>query len=202
MKLFKLSILYILLLLTFTTKAVASEEPAFGSCLNPQGEIVASYGNGTHGVPGRDNSYTGTDNVYSIGNGNYAQCLCPDGGNGIQTNWLKVSADEQDKIKVYQSQGWIYIPDGSAWGLSADPYLAMNSEFACNPQIGGGQGDGRSDGLSDGRSDGRSSGSSTPSTGVLGLATTGNTLFIWSVLLTGTILLSAGIIVSKKNKTA
>lgn len=204
---------------TSVTPAFAVTSPDFPSCANPQGTVKVSYDSGTHGVPGDGATYTGRDVVYSLSDNSLTQCLCTDQGQGIQTNWWKVSSISSDQVSILKSQGWILVPDGAAWGLDNGPYLAQNSPFTCPAQSGGAGGgqmlggaatgaagdglsDGRSDGLSDGRSDGLGGGQVLGvSTGVLGLASTGNIVFILSVLLSGIAALSVGILLShKKNK--
>ncbi|MEK7518225.1 MAG: hypothetical protein AAB583_06810 [Patescibacteria group bacterium] len=182
------------LIIVNTPKAFAVDVPDFPLCSNPRGDIVASYDNGIHGVVGDTAQYTGKDTVYSINENQLVQCLCTNDGRGIQTNWWKASSLTEDQIDILESEGWILVADGSAWGLVASPYLAKNSDFSCNITAnnagGSGGGDGRSDGKSDGRSDGRSDGMG----GVLGLATTGNYVFILGVVLTGLFFLSTGLL--------
>lgn len=192
------SILIVLLLSVFAKNAYAVTPPTFPVCSNPQGALIASYDSGTHGVPGNSSTFTGKDSVYSLSGDTLLQCLCVDNGQGIQTNWWKVSSLTADEIAVLVSQGWTQIPDGASWGLDAAPYLAKNINFSCS---GGGNNGGPGDGLSDGRSDGRGGAVLGASIGdVLGLASTGNTLFILSVLLTGLIMLSLGAIPNIKRK--
>jgi len=208
--LFLHTLLIVLLLSAFVKPAYAVTTPTFPSCVNPQGEVTVSYADGVHGVPGDSTTYTGKDAVYALDAATLTQCLCTVNGSGIQTNWWKVSSLTRDEKNILINQGWILIPDGSAWGLEAVPYLAQNSSFACAattstvvPPAGHG------DGLSDGRSDGLSScpsctaapsvlGASTQA--VLGLASTGNIVFILTVVLLGIALLSGGIISSFKKK--
>jgi len=118
--------------LSVALPAFATETPNFGSCLNPQwAQTQSNYNsNGGNGVVGVG-SFSGTDNIYSS-NGNVLQCLCTDGGQGYQTNWLNASNLSQSDIDYLRAQGWIYIPDGSkGWGLDKAPYLAKNSTYAC-----------------------------------------------------------------------
>lgn len=166
-------------LLASASQVLASVQTDSNSCLAPVGSVIADYANGTHGIAGLG-SKDGHDTVYQAENG-VLQCLCATDGSGIQTNWISASNYSQDEIKVYQSQGWIYIPDGSAWGLSEGAYLAKNSDYSC----GGGstttqssQGDGKSDGKSDGRSDGMGSSIVQAATGNSGLASTGDVTFV------------------------
>ena len=88
--------------------------PDFSSCANPQGSLKVSYSQGTHGVPGSANSYTGSDSVYTLSDNTLVQCLCADNGQGTQTNWWKVSSLTAEEVAVLVSQGWTQIPDGSA----------------------------------------------------------------------------------------
>lgn len=181
--------LTVVLVLAKPAYAVATDS-SLTSCLAPTGNNVADYPDGTHGIVG-GTSKEGHDTVYSLGNGNALQCLCASDGTGTQTNWMNVGELSQDQIKVYENQGWIFIPDGSAWGLSEGSYLAKNTSYSCGggsstTQSGGG--DGKSDGKSDGRSDGRSDGASIvqAATGNAGaLASTGNITFVLSVLAAG-----------------
>jgi hypothetical protein len=111
--------------------AYATDVPNFGSCVNPQwGQTQSNYnsnnGNGVIGV----GSFSGTDTIYSS-NGNLLQCLCTNSGQGYQTNWLNVSNLSQNDIDNLKARGWMYVPDGRAWGLSANAYMAQNSNYAC-----------------------------------------------------------------------
>jgi len=111
--------------------AYATEVPNFGSCVNPQwGQTQSNYnsnnGNGVIGV----GSFSGTDNIYSA-NGNVLQCLCTDSGQGYQTNWLNASNLSQSDIDNLKAQGWMYVPDGRAWGLNDNAYMAQNSNYEC-----------------------------------------------------------------------
>jgi hypothetical protein len=106
----------------------------FGSCVNPQ--ISASqvnYGS-SHGVVGKSPRYSGVDKIYKFENGNVMQCLCPDAGKGIQTNWLKAEGYSEKDINVLKKQGWIYVATGSSWGLSDVPYMAKNIEYTCREE--------------------------------------------------------------------
>ncbi len=44
-----------------------------------------------------------------------------------------------EDIQNFVGQGWIYVPDGSAWGLADAPFLAFNSSFSCGGGSGGGE---------------------------------------------------------------
>lgn len=160
--------------------------PDFPSCLNPNGTIKVSYDSGTHGVPGDSNSYTGKDIVYSLPDGNNTQCLCTSDGVGIQTNWWKTGSITEDEIDMLKAEGWIYVPDGSLWGLEKESYMAKNSRYSCSN--GGGIGGGSSSDNSS--SNGTVLGATTTRFGqVLGLATTGTLPAIISYITLGAIAL-------------
>ena len=110
--------------------------PTFPRCENPQGTIKVSYSSGTHGIPGSSATNTGSDDVYTLSESTLTQCFCTDNGDGTQTNWWKVSSLTLDQIELLLSQGWVYIPDGSLWGLQEDPYLARNRKYECDKDEG------------------------------------------------------------------
>lgn len=168
-------------------------EPNFTSCVNPQGSIRASHTSGTHGVAGDTNTYTGVDTVYTLNENTYTQCLCTDNGQGIQTNWWNVSSLTQKDLDIFVNQGWIFIQNGSAWGLDSAPYLAKSSNFVCN-----GTGGDSSSNSSDGGTGGPVAGSSSSIDEFLNLASTGNKIFILLVIFTGISLLSLGLILNLK----
>ena len=186
-------------LLTFSFLAasiVAVTKPAFASdftsCVVPTGDVIASYADGTHGIVGVG-SRIGKDVVYSA-EGGAMQCFCGSDGAGLQTNWMKIVDLTSDQVKVYQSQGWIYVPSGQAWGLSDEPYLAQNINFSCpgsSTSGGDGKTDGRTDGRTDGKSDGR--GSIVQAAHGTSLASTGNMLFIVEIFSVGVILTATGL---------
>lgn len=198
------------LLSAFVKPAFAVTTPTFPLCVNPQGEVKVAYTDGVHGVPGDGTTYTGQDTVYTLDDATLTQCLCTANGSGIQTNWWRVSSLTRNERSVLINQGWIYVPDGSAWGLQAAPYLAQNSSFSCSvpssPSNQGnmGGGDGRSDGLSScpsctqAPSVGSVLGASTQA--VLGLASTGNIVFIYSVIALGLAFLGGGMVTAFKKK--
>ncbi len=180
--------------------ASAKTVPSFASCVNPTGNISATYNSGDHGIAGSTNTYTGSDTVYQLTDGNAMQCFCGN-GQGIQTNWLKASGFSEDEIKVLKSQGWITIPDGSAWGLEQGAYLAQNSDFSCQ----GGSANGNS-GSSNGSSN-SSSASSDPARSVLAatadavaLANTGNMRVVMGVFFLGIGTLIAAISLKRFSK--
>lgn len=173
----------------------AAVNTSFPSCIAPTGNRIANYDNGTHGIPGVG-SKIGKDAVYSQGEGNAMQCFCGTDGSGTQTNWLNASNLTQDEIKILENDGWIFIPDGSAWGLSQGAYLAKNIGYSCSSTTTSGGGDGRTDGLTDGRSDGRGSIVQAASGS---LASTGNLLFIAEIFGLGVLLSMIGLVMRSKS---
>ncbi len=192
-KLLFLSGLVVLLLSALTPSASAVTIPQFPACANPQGSVTASYDSGTHGVAGDQTTYSGKDTVYTLSENTLTQCLCPANGNGIQTNWWKATELSQEEKDVLVSQGWILIPDGSAWGLETGAYLAKNSSYTCS-----GVGGASATNTSTSGPTGETSSINT----ILNLASTGNIRFILLTIVSGAVLLSLGLIpnLKKKNK--
>lgn len=177
----KLLFFYLLLVFAvlFSPKvAFAVTTPDFGSCLNPSGVPKASYDSGIHGIAGTQTEYRGKDSVYTQ-DGRYLQCFCSEGGDGIQTNWLKVSSYSQSDIEILKSQGWIYVPDGSAWGLTADPYVAYNLVYSCRGDKGGVSGTG---------------GGSVLGISAASIAPTGEGLYIYAILGLGVLFVILGLV--------
>lgn len=198
---FALSILGISIVFLATGTAVfASETPAFTSCLTPTGTILADYPNGDHGIAGIG-SKNGHDTVYSVPQG-VMQCFCGSDGAGTQTNWMSSSNLTADQIKVYVSQGWIAIPDGSAWGLTDGSYLAQNINYSCTgaTTVSNAEGSTQGDGKSDGKSDGMGTSIVQAATGNSGLASTGNIIFVFSALLAGFLTTLFGLWLRKNTK--
>lgn len=169
-----LSVLVIFGLSSTRVLAVAlPPEPTFPSCLNPQGTLSVSYPDGTHGIPGDEGNYTGSDKVYSLNDQSLTQCFCATDGRGIQTNWWKTGDLGEEQIAALKSQGWILIPDGSLWGLEKTGYMAKSANYSCNGN--GGTGGGSTNNSSDNGTGGGEILSATTSRygQVLGLATTG-----------------------------
>ena len=189
--LFIISWLIVIFLSALVGKADAATIPSFPACANPQGTIRVNYDNGTHGVAGDSNSYSGKDTVYTLSENTLTQCLCPASGSGVQTNWWKASSLNENEINVLISEGWVLIPNGSAWGLDNAPYLAKNSNYSCTSTNTGSSG-----GVSESKSI-----LATSTQAVLSLATTGNILFVLSTFLGGLVLIGSGIALSKKNKS-
>jgi LPXTG-motif cell wall-anchored protein len=105
--------------------------PSFPACSNPQGETRVAYTTGIHGIPGDTAEHTGSDAVYNLTEETLTQCLCSENGDGIQTNWWKVSSLTFDEVQYLQALGWIYIPNGADWGLQEAPYMAQNVQYNC-----------------------------------------------------------------------
>ncbi len=178
-------ILFFVLFFFAVPKTYAVTPPTFPSCVNPQGQLKDSFSDGVHGIPGNSSTFTGSDSVYRLSNNDtLMQCFCAPDGSGIQTNWWKVSSLNDSEIQVLKNQGWIFIPDGSLWGLDSSPYLAKNIDFFCQ---GGGMGGGDVLGAS-----------TDPTKGVLGLANTGNIVFVFSVISAGFLMTALGIILGLK----
>jgi len=168
--------------LTSTVKAVTT--PSFPACVNPQGTLKVSYSQGTHGIVGNTGTYTGSDAVYTLSEDTLSQCFCAEDGNGIQSNWWKVTSLTQDDIQVLKNDGWFYVPNGSLWGLTQDAYMVQNSNYSCRGDTGGG------DILAS---------STTSAPDVLGLATTGNSVTILGLATIG--LFSLGVSYSLRKRS-
>lgn len=107
--------------------------PTFPKCTNPQGQTKVYYATGTHGIPGEDATYTGSDQVFRLTEDTLTQCFCSINDDGIQTNWWKISSLTLDEVEQLVSLGWIYIPNGTLWGLEEEPYMAKNTTYDCSP---------------------------------------------------------------------
>src|SRR3989344_835788 len=191
-------ILYFVLSVFVASKALAVTIPSFPSCLNIQGELIVSYTTGTHGIPGDSATYTGSDSVYKLTEDTLTQCFCSVNGDGIQTNWWKVSSLSDNEITDLKNQNWIFILNGSLWGLDDAPYMAKNSNFSCQTTSPTPTPTSSSSSSSSGSS-GSVQAASTGSVGqVLGLATTGNILTIYTLLIVGITFILLGIMLARK----
>lgn len=154
------ALLLTLCLLPLTSTPVSAlEVPPFTACPAPGGTIIASYSDGTHGVPGDPTTYTGSDIVYQLNQSQVVQCLCPPNSAGVQTWWWKAGELSPDDEATLLNQGWIYIPTGATWGLEDEPYYAKNIAYSCTGTGGtGGTGGGSGSGGSSGTSDSSASG--------------------------------------------
>ena len=184
MKKIYLSIFYILVsLFSFAKPVSAVSTPSFPSCANPQGDVKVTYSDGTHGIVGSTATYTGRDSVYTLSDDTVTQCFCGADGNGIQTNWWKATSLTDNEINILKSEGWVYVPAGNLWGLSASPYVAKNINYSCLP---GGSSNSSS-------SNGEVLGTGTGGGDVLGLAATGDSILIYASFAIGVVLLIIGV---------
>jgi len=156
--------------------------PEFPACSNPQGTLKVKYDSGTHGIVGETGTFTGSDSVYDVDEDQTLQCFCSENGDGTQTNWWKISSLTQDEIDTLKVLGWFFVPSGAPWGLSSDPYMAFNSTYACR----GGNGVVLAQ--------------STSTGSVLGLASTGNIVYLLVLALAGLLSLITGIFLRKISK--
>jgi hypothetical protein len=128
----------IILLSEISTGSVSAVNvPDFPTCNNPPESIRAYHNDGLHGVVGNVSEYRGKDVVYNVTGANFLQCLCTDDGEGIATNWWRISSLSENEIQILKNQGWYYIVDGALWGLDNAPYMAKNNEYACRESSGG-----------------------------------------------------------------
>ena len=203
--------LVLLLYFSFPLSVLAVTPPTFPLCARPQGVIKSDYHEGTHGIAGDTNSYSGHDTVYSLTPDTLTQCFCSVNGAGIQTNWWNVSSLTEDEVNTLKSQGWNYIPNGALWGLEESAYLAQNANYACLPQTQNNSTSGNSsannsstNGTNNSNSSGQVLGTTTAASGltlgtnsspddVLGLAATGNISLIYALALMGITSLLLGV---------
>ena len=179
----------ILLAITFFIQSdsmtMAVTPPDFPSCLNPQGDVKISYESGTHGIVGNNQTYIGSDTVYTLPDNLLSQCFCSENGEGIQTNWWKVSSLTENEVQQLKNDGWFFVPNGTLWGLQEGSYMAKNSTYACRSQ------NGSVSGVSD-SSAGSVLGASTGGS-VLGLASTGTIQAIMAFFSLGILLITSGL---------
>jgi len=189
------AILGIVLFLMAPALADAKTPPDFPACSNPQGTLKVEYNEGIHGIAGETNSYSGSDAVYYIDDENLTQCFCADNGDGIQSNWWKVNSLDEEEIEILKSQGWIYVPSGANWGLDSSAYFVKNSKYECKSD------NSNDNGGNTNSSSSSSSGSSSSDSGVggavLGLATTGENVVVYTLIGLGFSLLSIGLLLRK-----
>lgn len=168
-----------------TSTVEAANVPTFPSCLHPSGDVKVEYVSGLHAIVGDPVMREGSDKVYALFDGNYLQCFCSESGAGVQTNWWKFASLSQEEINSFKNQGWVFVPNGADWGLSADPYLAKNVDYSCKSAGNGGGGGGSQPGIEGG------SGS------VLGLAATGGNAKYLGLGILGTALTIGGLLLRK-----
>ena len=186
-KIFFTILSFIYLSIQFSTIAFAVTVPTFPSCAAPQGEVKVSYSEGTHGIVGSGQTYTGSDTVYRLSDSALTQCFCDKNGNGIQTNWWKVDLLSESELDILRNDGWYYIPNGSIWGLTPSPYVAKNYTYTCLPGSNGSVSNSNS--INHELSTGTGGGDGD----ILGLAATGNMLSLILSLGLGLILLFLGL---------
>ncbi len=178
----KRKIIIAISLVLFTTlsalPASAAGMPDFGSCVNPQGKVLASYDNGKHGIVGRKDLVSGSDSVYQSSDKGVTQCFCPEDGNGIQTNWLDASKLKSAEIESRKKEGWTYFATGSDWGLKDVPYLAKNTDYACK----------------------KTATKKSEAAKVLSLASTGESMTIYTFILSGGAFLITGMVLQKLSR--
>lgn len=162
-------------MLTNVSPVKAAALPDFGSCLNPQGKVIASYDKGMHGIVGKSVEVSGSDKVYQSSDKGVTQCFCPEDGKGIQTNWYDASKLTSKDIEVLKKEGWTYFATGTNWGLKDVPYLAKNSDYTCR----------------------KNAPKKSQTTKVLSLASTGETSTIYFFIISGAIFLIAGMVTKK-----
>ncbi len=172
-----ISISLFLLTVFSANPAYAASLPEFGSCVNPQGKMIASYNSGTHGIAGQSREVSGSDSVYQSSTNGVTQCFCPTNGEGIQTDWLKASKYSKADIDVLKNQGWTYVATGSSWGLEDVPYLAKNSNYTCRGNV-----------------------SVNKPEKILGLASTGDQGTIYTLIISGAVFLISGMVTRRFSK--
>lgn len=156
--------------------AFAVTTPDFPACSAPSGTLKVQYNEGTHGIVGNSSEFKGKDTVYTVNETQTLQCLCTSDGQGIQTNWWKITSLNDSDIQILKNQGWYFVPNGALWGLDNAAYMAKNSDYECGGGIGGGE--------------------------VLGLATTGNVARLFYVLIgIGAMFLLLGFLLHRKRNS-
>lgn len=192
-----ISFLFVLIFLALPLAAAAVDVPNFPTCSNPQGVLKVSFDSGTHGIVGNPGVFTGADKVYTVDEARTVQCFCSVDGDGIQTNWWKVSSLTQDEVEQLKKLGWVYVPSGEAWGLNADPYMAKNEAYSCKSTNNSG---GSTTNTSSGTGGSILSAAATVSDvrpSVLGLASTGDTGMLLTLVVTSATSLVLGVFARK-----
>jgi hypothetical protein len=176
--------IFVLVLLLGAVQPVSADggnkKVNFGSCVNPQWKVSQVNKGNDHGVVGANQSYSGTDTIYTSGS-NALQCLCADNGKGYETKWMDASGLSSSEVATYKKDGWIYVATGANWGLKDVAYLAKNSDFSCK-----------------GLKVAAASNAAAAKPSVAGLASTGNESFIYLLVLLGGASLVAGLVINKR----
>ncbi|MEK7165253.1 MAG: hypothetical protein AAB874_00400 [Patescibacteria group bacterium] len=176
--------LILVLAVILTTPVQAVVIPSFPACTDPQGSKKVSYSDGTHGIVGSTATYEGSDTVYTLDGDRLVQCFCPkSGATGVQSNWWKAVNLSNDDIGVLKNDGWNYVPNGALWGLENAPYVVKNNEYACLGTGGGEIASGVSQKLD-----------------VLGLASTGDVVFVLGSGISAVAFLLLGIYVYRQTR--
>jgi len=167
----------------------AIDIPSFPTCTNPQSPLKISYVDGKHGIVGNPGEFVGSDSVYTVNDIQTLQCFCAVNGEGIQTNWWKVTSLTQEEIQTIKNLGWTFVPDGSVWGLANTQYIAQNTNYSCGSNNPSNNGTG---GVV------LSSAAKTQTGAVLGFAATGNAQMLFTLAITSVLSLVLGIIARKR----
>ena len=181
----------------------AVDTPNFPSCLSPQGTLRVFYPNGTHGIVGSSQEYVGSDAVYDLDQSTLLQCFCSVDGVGIQTNWWNASSLSEEQVEILKKDGWFYVPNGSLWGLVADPFVAKNVSYSCRNTPAPSSSSSSSNSSSSSSSSNSSSSSSNNNSQegeVLGLAATGDALILLGLTTLSLIFIFAGLRQSRHEK--
>ena len=126
------AVLLVSLVLLVGNVAAQVSPPDFPACSQQDGPgDRAHYESGLHQIPG-GGLLEGSDDVYTLGSGNYLQCYCPtEGDEGNQTDWWRIEELSQEEIDQFLAQGWLFEENGLQWNLEDASYLARNSESSC-----------------------------------------------------------------------
>jgi hypothetical protein len=185
--LFTIAHTVVLFLMAHNVVNAQSVIPTFPVCSNPTGTVKVSYESGTHGIAGQSGTVSGKDTVYQIDESTLVQCFCAEDGSGVQTNWWNAISLNQSEIDTLTNLGWVFVANGADWGLSNDPYMALNSTYSCKGSV---------NSSSTSSSGGSVAGTSSVG-GVLGLATTGTSVQVASTVMIGLMFIFIGIALRK-----
>jgi len=194
-------IFQLLILFSAIPHVSAQTVPSFPTCVNPQGTVKVTYGEGTHGIAGNSGTFTGSDTVFTLSGETSMQCFCADNGDGTQSNWWHATSLSAEEVQILKNQGWISVPNGALWGLAEGEWLVFNSPYACPKSEGNGDGNNNNNNnntSSSSNSSGDVLGATTdPGGSVLGLASTGNIATIYLLAGFGLLLLLISFLLRK-----